>query len=142
MTGRRKGRFESTASQIRGLSIYFHLRNKSYQASQIPIHIPSSKMNLPSLISLFGLSAAASIPQTDTTPQNGIRWINCAENVPQSDDTFNASSIDLSSLPLRLECGQLDVPMDYSKPFCEDTNMITLGLAVVRAEKSKGALFL
>jgi hypothetical protein len=99
-------------------------------------------MNLPALIFLASFGAAASIPQTNAIPQNNIRWVNCAENVPQSDDTFNASAIDLSSLPSKLECGQLDVPMDHSKPFCEDTNMITLGLAVVRAEESKGALFL
>lgn len=99
-------------------------------------------MNLPALVFLASFGAAASIPQTNAIKQNEIRWVNCAENVPQSDDTFNASAIDLSSLPPKLECGQLDVPMDYSKPFCEDTNMIKLGLAVVRAEESKGALFL
>ncbi|TVY40872.1 putative hydrolase, partial [Lachnellula subtilissima] len=62
------------------------------------------------------------------------------EKIPESDGTFNSSTVDLTSLPSNLHCGQLDVPMDYSKPFCE-TNKITLGLAMVRPANPKGGLF-
>ncbi|KAF2474348.1 alpha/beta-hydrolase, partial [Lindgomyces ingoldianus] len=72
--------------------------------------------------------------------QNTIRWVDCSKNVPESSSTFNASTIDLTSLPPNLHCGRLDVPMDYSKPFC-DGNKITLGLAMVRPANPKGALF-
>ncbi|KAF4628966.1 hypothetical protein G7Y89_g9180 [Cudoniella acicularis] len=51
------------------------------------------------------------------------------------------SAIDVTNLPSTLHCGQLDVPMDYSKPFGE-TNMITLGLAMYRPANPKGVLFL
>ncbi|TVY92660.1 putative hydrolase [Lachnellula willkommii] len=85
------------------------------------------------------LAAAASVA-AHPLPSNRIRWTDCAKNVPESDITFNSSTVDLSSLPSTLHCGELDVPMDYSKPFCE-TNKITLGLAMVRPAHPKGGLF-
>jgi hypothetical protein len=72
-----------------------------------------------------------------------IKWVDCAQNVPESTvpaGSFNASIIDLKSLPSTLHCGRLDVPMDYSKPMCEG-NTITLGVAMYKPKKSKGPLF-
>lgn len=91
-------------------------------------------------VSLLATILVASRP-THPLHQNTIRWIDCSKNVPESSSTFNASTINITSLPPTLHCGQLDVPMDYSKPFC-DGNKITLGLAMVRPSNPKGALFL
>ena len=76
--------------------------------------------------------------------QHTIRWVDCAQNVPQSTTpgggSFDASTVDLQNLPSTLHCGRLDVPMDYSKPFC-DENKITLGVATFRPVKPRGPLF-
>ncbi|KAF7555390.1 hypothetical protein G7Z17_g2232 [Cylindrodendrum hubeiense] len=66
-----------------------------------------------------------------------IRWVNCSEHVPS---TLDLTGVDLSDLPNTLHCGRADVPMDYSKPMSRN-NMITLGLAMYRPQKPKGALF-
>lgn len=75
---------------------------------------------------------------------HAIRWVDCAQHVPESTaptgGSFNSSTVDLTKLPSSLHCGQIDVPMDYSKPFCDD-NKITLGLATYRPPKPKGPLF-
>ncbi|TVY51007.1 putative hydrolase [Lachnellula cervina] len=91
------------------------------------------------LSTIIFLAAAASTA-AHPLPSNSIRWTDCAKSVPASDSTFNSSTVDLTSLPSNLHCGELDVPMDYSKPFCE-TNKITLGLAMVRPAHPKGGLF-
>jgi hypothetical protein len=44
-----------------------------------------------------------------------------------------------SPLPLTLHCGQLDVPMDYSKPI-GDSNTITLGFTMYRPNNSQGLI--
>lgn len=75
-----------------------------------------------------------------SAPSSSIKWVDCAKNVPESSEYFNTSAIDLSNLPSNLHCGQIAVPMDYSKAF-SDTNMITLGLGMYRPSKPKGALF-
>lgn len=73
-----------------------------------------------------------------------IKWIDCSQTIPLSTvgtgGSFNASTIDVITLPSELHCGRLDVPIDYSKPFCE-SNKITLGLATYRPKKSKRPLF-
>jgi hypothetical protein len=75
---------------------------------------------------------------------HAIKWTDCAQNVPFSTvgtgGSFNASTVDSMSLPPELLRGRLDVPMDYSKPFCNE-NRITLGLAAYRPTNSKGPLF-
>jgi len=95
--------------------------------------------NLSTLVPLFLASLVASHSITASAPV--IQWVSCSENVPDSTGTFNATAIDLTTLPSNLQCGRLDVPMDYSKPIC-DTNRITLGVAVVRSSSFKGPLFL
>jgi len=70
-----------------------------------------------------------------------INWVDCAKNVPDVASAFDTSALNLANLPSTLHCGQLDVPMDYSKPF-GDTNQVTLGLAMYRPVKPKGVIFL
>jgi hypothetical protein len=97
---------------------------------------------------ILSLSSAAVLADVRAGKQHGnphsIRWVDCARNVPVSTTptggSFNASTVDLTKLPSTLHCGQIDVPMDYSKPFCDD-NKITLGLAMYRPLKPKGPLF-
>jgi hypothetical protein len=76
-------------------------------------------------------------------PQRNISWIDCSKNVPlvPGDTTFDPSTVDLNNLPTTLHCGQIEVPMDYSRPISPSNN-ITVGLAMYRPEKPKGALFL
>ncbi|KAE9363001.1 hypothetical protein N431DRAFT_550765 [Stipitochalara longipes BDJ] len=93
------------------------------------------------ITSLFFSAIVLALPiRSVPAPSSNIRWTDCAKNVPESSEYFNTSAINLNSLPSTLHCGQIDVPMDYSKPFCE-TNMITLGLGMYRPTKPKGALF-
>ncbi|RFU28898.1 hypothetical protein B7463_g7452, partial [Scytalidium lignicola] len=97
-------------------------------------------MNLSLFPLILALLSSPSLAQADAPSK--IRWTDCAKSVPgpTTSSTFNISAIDLTNLPTTLHCGQLDVPMDYSKPFCE-TNMITLGLAMYRPATPKGVLF-
>ena len=95
-------------------------------------------VNITLLVLWIGVLAI--LTKSASVPLSGIRWVDCAKNVPQSSQYFNTSSIDLTSLPSTLRCGQIDVPIDYSKPFLS-TNMITLGLGMHRTSKPKGALF-
>lgn len=66
-----------------------------------------------------------------------IRWVDCSEHVPS---TLDLTGVNLNNLPPTLHCGQLDVPMDYSRPLSPN-NTITLGLAMYRPAKPKGVLF-
>ncbi|KAJ7837987.1 hypothetical protein B0H14DRAFT_2790225 [Mycena olivaceomarginata] len=61
---------------------------------------------------------------------NTIRWVDCANNVPAPLQGMNFTS----PLPSTLHCGQLDVPMDYSKPI-GDSNTITLGFTMYRPQQ-------
>lgn len=91
----------------------------------------------------FAIVFAEALPTKVHEDPHAIRWIDCAQFVPQSTvpgGSFNASTVDLQNIPSTLHCGQLDVPMDYSKPFCED-NKITLGIATYRPAKPKNSLF-
>lgn len=96
------------------------------------------------------LSFLSGVVFTDARPSkfhrdpHSIRWVDCAQNVPESTaptgGSFNASTVNLKNLPSTLHCGEIEVPMDYSKPFCDD-NKITLGMATYRPSKPKGPLF-
>ena len=69
-----------------------------------------------------------------------IRWVKCSQHVPTGTGELNLTGVDLGALPSTLHCGRIDVPMDYSRPMCEQ-NKITLGLAMYRPVKPKGVLF-
>ncbi|KAJ7121509.1 hypothetical protein C8R44DRAFT_786373 [Mycena epipterygia] len=66
---------------------------------------------------------------------NAIRWVDCANNVPVPLQGMNFTS----PLPSTLHCGQLDVPMNYSKPI-DDSNTITLGFTMYRPNNSQGLI--
>lgn len=85
------------------------------------------------------LNAVAGTATLPTAATSDILWVNCSQNVPSTLDT---TSVDLTNLPSTLYCGEIVVPMDYSKPLDEGNN-ITLGLAMYRpATATKGVLFL
>lgn len=66
-----------------------------------------------------------------------IQWVNCRDHVPS---TLTLNSTELMNLPETLRCGRISVPMDYSGPY-SSTNNITLGIAMHRPQKPKGAIF-
>ncbi|KAF8134130.1 hypothetical protein K438DRAFT_1997841 [Mycena galopus ATCC 62051] len=52
---------------------------------------------------------------------------------------FNVTSS--TPIPSSLRCGELDVPMDYSKPFDSVTNNITIGFAMNRPTNPEGVIY-
>lgn len=72
------------------------------------------------------------------THQSVIRWIDCHNQLPQSDPL---TGVNLTNLPETLKCGRIDVPIDYKKPMGPGNN-ITLGLAMYRPKNPKGTIFL
>jgi hypothetical protein len=70
-----------------------------------------------------------------------IKWVECSKNVPNVPGALDLTGFDLANLPSTLQCGQIEVPMDYAKPFGA-SNKITLGLAMHRPTKPKGVIFL
>ncbi|KAJ7017313.1 hypothetical protein C8F04DRAFT_1017845 [Mycena alexandri] len=66
-------------------------------------------------------------------PPQQIKWVDCHERIPttvQATTNITAST----PLPPNLCCGELVVPMDYSKLISADNN-ITVGFAMVRPPK-------
>ncbi|KAI0431721.1 hypothetical protein F5Y09DRAFT_340420 [Xylaria sp. FL1042] len=66
-----------------------------------------------------------------------IEWLDCRAHVPS---TLTLNSTELINLPETLRCGRISVPMDYSHPY-SSANNITLGIAMHRPQKAKGAIF-
>ncbi|KAI0813225.1 hypothetical protein GGR55DRAFT_703220 [Xylaria sp. FL0064] len=66
-----------------------------------------------------------------------IEWLDCHAHVPS---TLTLNSTERMSLPETLRCGQISVLMDYSRPYSY-ANSITLGIAMHRPQKAKGAIF-
>ncbi|KAF7304930.1 hypothetical protein MKEN_01207300 [Mycena kentingensis (nom. inval.)] len=69
-----------------------------------------------------------------------IRWVDCHTRVPAS-VSANVPITNDTELPSSLKCGEMDVPMDYSKPFDSTTNKITIGLVMIRPENPKGVIY-
>jgi hypothetical protein len=96
--------------------------------------------------SLLGVATAAGIrghPDAPTQRRNQtIRWVDCHANVPQPiESVLNVTGTSFNgSLPSTLFCGEMDVPMDYTKPFDASTNNITIGFAMNRPKKPSGLL--
>ncbi|KAJ6455907.1 Alpha/Beta hydrolase protein [Mycena vitilis] len=91
----------------------------------------------------FACSTAAVIPRADRTNQT-IRWVDCHDKVPDGLQTaLNVTGTTFTgTIPTGLFCGEMDVPMDYTKPFDATTNNITIGFAMNRpAGKSAGLIF-
>ncbi|KIW91189.1 uncharacterized protein Z519_08084 [Cladophialophora bantiana CBS 173.52] len=82
-------------------------------------------------LSCFLFPLAAASPQ--------ILWTDCRQHVPPR-TVFDSTGVDLQDLPSTLKCGQIVVPMDYSRPLSESNN-ITLGLAMYRPIQPKGIIF-
>ncbi|KAJ7871043.1 hypothetical protein B0H13DRAFT_2350109 [Mycena leptocephala] len=94
------------------------------------------------LLAMYASAATTYIPSKHQAQRQNqtIQWVDCHENVPQpvsaslnvTGTTFNGT------LPSTLFCGQMDVPMDYTKPFHPSTNNITIGFAMHRPARSSG----
>ncbi|KAJ7663268.1 hypothetical protein DFH06DRAFT_1042439 [Mycena polygramma] len=88
-------------------------------------------------------STAAVIPRADRTNQT-IRWVDCHNKVPDGlQSALNVTGTTFTgTIPTGLFCGEMDVPMDYTKPFDATTNNITIGFAMNRpAGQSSGLIF-
>ncbi|KAJ7291996.1 hypothetical protein C8J57DRAFT_1274354 [Mycena rebaudengoi] len=99
-------------------------------------------------LSLLGFSDASptlALRQSTDSPQRQnqtIRWVDCHNKVPLpliselnvTGTTFNGT------LPDSLQCGEMDVPMDWSKPFDAASNNITIGFAMNRPTVSSGLI--
>ncbi|KAK3071026.1 hypothetical protein LTR53_009422 [Teratosphaeriaceae sp. CCFEE 6253] len=71
-----------------------------------------------------------------------ITWVDCHNNVPRVlSQGFPIDNFSAAALPSTLHCGQIQVPVDYSKSIHADGNQITVGLAMYRPRKPKGVLF-
>ncbi|KAJ7932817.1 Alpha/Beta hydrolase protein [Mycena leptocephala] len=72
--------------------------------------------------------------------QNGtLRWVDCTTHVPQPIQMALNITTFSGPLPPTLFCGEMDVPMDYSKPIAAD-NQITVGFAMNRPKNPAGLL--
>ncbi|KAJ7828741.1 hypothetical protein B0H14DRAFT_3873220 [Mycena olivaceomarginata] len=93
------------------------------------------------LLAFSQTTFAFTIPCPDRTSHT-IRWVDCHDKVPEplvpvlnlTDTTTNAT------LPSNLFCGEMDVPMDYTKPFDSVKNNITIGFAMNRPKKRPSGL--
>jgi len=85
---------------------------------------------------LFG-SGVLAAPFPNAVPH--IDWLDCHNAVPPV-LPLQFPTANISALPSTLHCGQIEVPMDYSRPISAE-NSITVGLAMYRPENPKGLLF-
>ncbi|KAE9401104.1 hypothetical protein BT96DRAFT_880708 [Gymnopus androsaceus JB14] len=82
---------------------------------------------------VFGHAAASSLSKKDQVQE--IQWVNCTDFVPS---TLVQSELP-SPLPTTLHCGNLVVPMDYSKGISPSNN-ITISFAMRRPDNPKGLI--
>ncbi|KAJ7607064.1 hypothetical protein B0H17DRAFT_967634 [Mycena rosella] len=87
------------------------------------------------------MATAAAVPAVPRQNQT-IRWVDCHANVPQPmESVLNVTGTTFTgSLPSTLFCGEMDVPMDYTKPFESATNNITIGFAMNRPQTPSGLI--
>ncbi|KAJ7167096.1 Alpha/Beta hydrolase protein [Mycena filopes] len=101
------------------------------------------RLALPLLL-LFHARAAAIPSSNGSSTNQTIRWVDCHERVPQPiESALNVTGTNFNgTLPASLFCGEMDVPMDYTKPFDAANNNITIGFAMNRpAKESAGLIF-
>ncbi|KAJ7513156.1 Alpha/Beta hydrolase protein [Mycena galericulata] len=94
------------------------------------------------ILRLAHFASAATIVHHQRQNQT-IRWVDCHENVPQPVESVlnvTAGTSFNGNLPSTLFCGEMDVPMDYTKPFDSSTNNITIGFAMNRPQNPKGVV--
>ncbi|KAJ7646509.1 hypothetical protein FB45DRAFT_860020 [Roridomyces roridus] len=83
-------------------------------------------------LALIGAVTPASsfyVPLQRRAENQTIRWLDCHTRIPPALQGLNITA-DMP-LPSSLQCGEIDVPMDYSKPFDPVAN-ITVGFAMNR----------
>lgn len=93
------------------------------------------------LLEMCGSTAAATICN-DRNNQT-IRWVDCHDKLPEPlIPALNLTGTTFpGTVPSSLFCGEMDVPMDYTKPFDAVTNNITIGFAMNRpAQRSSGLI--
>ncbi|KAJ7061501.1 Alpha/Beta hydrolase protein [Mycena amicta] len=99
------------------------------------------------LIALFALLLTQNIARALIIPRDGttgtlpapLRTVDCTTHVPEPIQfALNVTTFP-GSLPPTLVCGELDVPMDYSKPIAAD-NQITVGFAMNRPQNPAGVI--
>ncbi|KAF7362951.1 hypothetical protein MVEN_00646400 [Mycena venus] len=95
------------------------------------------------LLALTAGTAASTISSTQRKAQT-IRWVDCHDKVPDPvASALNATGgIFTGNIPANLFCGEMDVPMDYTKPFDAVKNNITIGFAMNRPAKRASGLIL
>ncbi|KAJ6455910.1 hypothetical protein C8R47DRAFT_996593 [Mycena vitilis] len=105
---------------------------------------------LPLVLSLIECTTAAVVTPTaaDHRPDRTnrtIRWVDCHDKVPnglQSALNVTDDGTFTGTIPAGLFCGEMDVPMDYTKPFHTKTNNITIGFAMNRPAAQSSGLIL
>ncbi|KAJ7263633.1 hypothetical protein B0H12DRAFT_1012205 [Mycena haematopus] len=90
----------------------------------------------------FPSITASILPSSGRTKQT-IRWVDCHNKVPDpiGEELNLTSTTWVGTLPSNLHCGEMDVPMDYTKPFNAITNNITIGFAMNRPTKPASVLY-
>lgn len=82
---------------------------------------------------VLGHPAASSFSRGDQVQE--IQWVNCSDFIPST-----LVQVELPNpLPATLHCGNLVVPMDYSKKISTSNN-ITISFAMRRPENPKGLI--
>ncbi|KAJ7709319.1 hypothetical protein B0H14DRAFT_3022840 [Mycena olivaceomarginata] len=92
---------------------------------------------LPLLLLLQTLSPSTAAVIYNDRKNQTIRWVDCYDKVPEPlAAALNITGTTFTgTLPSSLFCGEMDVPMDYTKPFNSVTNNITIGFAMNRPKK-------
>jgi hypothetical protein len=86
------------------------------------------------LLLLASGSSSVGLPREELKGPD-IQWIDCLSSIPAPLSNTTLPSV----LPSTLQCGRLDVPLDYSKEFGEG-NKITLGFSIYRPNNSHGVI--
>ncbi|KAJ7676684.1 hypothetical protein DFH06DRAFT_612669 [Mycena polygramma] len=103
---------------------------------------------LPHLLLLNGFTVSYATPAVVSEERKAlvIRWVDCHNKLP--DELAPALNLTGTTfpgpIPSNLFCGEIDIPMDYTKPFNAATNNITIGLAMNRPpnpKRSSGLIF-
>ncbi|KAJ7246158.1 hypothetical protein B0H12DRAFT_768573 [Mycena haematopus] len=92
---------------------------------------------------LYTLTPASCLSLPRRTNQT-IRWVDCHDKVPEPiESALNLTdTVFTGTLPANLFCGEMDVPMDYTKAFDAVHNNITIGFAMNRpARRASGLIF-
>ncbi|KAF7362815.1 hypothetical protein MVEN_00631300 [Mycena venus] len=95
------------------------------------------------ILSSTSTTTASALPCTERKAKT-IRWVDCHHKVPEPlQSVLNSTGETFTgNLPANLFCGEMDVPMDYTKPFDTVKNNITIGFAMNRPAKRASGLII